>query len=131
MTELVREVTRARVQVRLEEDEHAAAGHLARRRDRRCNLRRVMRVVVVDEDAAGLTAQLEPARRAFERRDVRLRFLPIDSAEFEGGESRSRVAPVVLAAQRKVELDGLELLGANDVSDVRGPLVEERLNVGA
>src|SRR5438874_13158737 len=56
---LVREVARARVQVRLEEDEEAAP--VARRRDVGCELPRMVRVAVDHVDAACPTARLEPA----------------------------------------------------------------------
>src|SRR2546423_4996201 len=57
--ELAREVERARVQVRLEENEDAAL--VARRRDVGCELPRMMRVAVDHVDAACPTARLEPA----------------------------------------------------------------------
>src|SRR6266566_8767743 len=59
--ELTREVTRARVEVGLEEDEDAAS--VAGRRDVSGELPGMVRVAVDDVHAAGLTARLEPAGR--------------------------------------------------------------------
>ena len=64
--ELVGEMARPGVQMRLEENEHAAACSLSRRGDGCRNLRRMVRVVVDDGDAALLADDLEAATRAAE-----------------------------------------------------------------
>jgi hypothetical protein len=122
---------RPRVQVRLEEHEHAALAELAHRRNRRGDLGRMMRVVVVDEHAARLAAKLEPAPGAAKLGKRRRRFGARDARELERGQRRRGVQAVVLAADRKLEVDGLELLAPDDVRHLFRPLVEQPLDVGA
>ena len=64
--EVVEEVARARVAMRLERDDQAAAEALACRAQRGADLRRVMAVVVDHQDAALLAAHLEAAMDAAE-----------------------------------------------------------------
>ena len=100
--ELTDEVTRARVQVRLEEDEDAAA--VANGVDRGRDLGRVVRVVVEHRHAAGLPVRLEAPARAGELGEVRARFLGRDAGQLERRERRGGVAPVVLARHRELEV---------------------------
>ena len=95
--ELARQVSRPRVEVRLEEHEHAAVRPLARRRDRRGDLARVVRVVVDDRDAAALADELETATGAAEAREHGLGVGARDAGELERRQRRRRVPPVVRA----------------------------------
>ena len=115
--------------MRLEERQSRAAvadgGEIGR------ELGRMVRVAVEDGDAARLAFRLESASRSAELDDRGLGVGSRDAGELEGRERRSRVAPVVLARHREVELDGLELLGAHHVRHLAQPLLEERLDLGA
>ena len=72
-SELGREMLRARVEMRLEQDQNPARIDLAGGCERRGDLRRVMCIVVVDPDAARLPAELEATRHAAVLGDVRSR----------------------------------------------------------
>src|SRR5438046_9695973 len=92
-------MTRARVEVRLEEDEQPAA--VARGSERGRDLRRMVCVVVVHLDTAGLTAALEPATRAGELGEDGLCFCAADARTLECRDRAGGVAPIVLARQRE------------------------------
>src|SRR5438309_1569898 len=89
--ELVREVQRPRVEVRLEQDQHTALCKLARSGERRRDLRRMVRVIVVDEDTARLTAELEAPCGPRVLGEVSLCLTPIDPHELERSEDRKSV----------------------------------------
>ncbi len=114
--ELTREMPRARVQVRLEEHEHTAV--VANCGDRRLDLGGMVRVVVEHRDAAGLATSFEPATRACELGEVRLRLARVDAGELESGKRGGCVSPIVLAGNGELEVDGRELFSAHDL---RGP----------
>src|SRR5205085_2090000 len=81
-------------------------------------------------DTAGLSLALEPPPGAGELDEHALGIAPCDAGELERGESRGRVPAVVLARNGELELDRLELLGADDLRDMRKPLLEERGDLG-
>ena len=120
--ELVREIARARVQMGLEEREHAAA--VPHRRDVGGELGGMVRVAV--EDA--LTPSLQPAADAGELHDHALG--APDAGELERRERGGGVAPVVLAGNREHEVDRFELLGAHDVRHLGEPRLEQVLDLG-
>src|SRR5205823_8148422 len=102
--ELPREVTSARIEVRLEEDAQAAlAVALADRGDRRRDLRGVVAVVVDDRHAVD-SGDLEAPAGAGEAREQRRRLVTRDARELECRQRRPRVASVVLAGKRELAL---------------------------
>src|SRR5439155_14261939 len=97
-SELTGEMARAREEMRLEEDEDAAAlPTLADGRDRGLDLGRMVRIVVEQGDTAHLAALFQTASRTGERGDVRGCVIRRDADELERGERGRGVAPVVLA----------------------------------
>ena len=129
LREAVRQVTRSRVEMRLEERDDAPAvshgGDVGR------ELGGMVRVAVEDAHAARLAPRLEAPPGAGELDDHALGVGPRDTCELERCERRGCVPAVVLARHREVERHGLELLGAHDVRHVREPLLEERLDLCA
>ncbi len=128
--ELAGEVARPGGKVRLEEDEHPLRAELARGGDRRGELGRVVRVVVVDPNASGLARELEPARRAAEAAERLGGLGPRDTGELERGERGGGVDPVVGARDGQRELHRLELPAAHDVRHLRRPAAEQLLDLG-
>ena len=114
--------------MRLEEDEHAVA--VADSLDRGAHLRRVMRVVVQHSYAAGLPAQLEAASRALELGEVPARLVPVEAGQLECSQRCGCVPPVVLAWDRELEVNGLELVGADDIGHFGQPALEQLLDLG-
>src|SRR5262245_13054521 len=106
--ELGREGVRARVAVRLEDDDEAPSQPLARGPEGRLDLRRVMAVVVDHEDAAALAADLEASVDACEPgerpRDPRERDVELAAHR----DRRQAVEHVV--APRNAQLDAAERL---------------------
>ncbi len=104
--ELRRQVARPRVEVRLEEHAEATAGKsLSHGGDRRCDLGRVMAVVVDHRDAVDL-GDLEAPAGAGELREDRRSLVALDTGELERGERRAGVAAVVLSGQRELAFVG-------------------------
>ena len=114
--ELVEEVARARVAVRLEDDHDAARVELARGRERRADLGRVVAVVVDDADPGRAALRLEAALDAAEalervgggaERHVDARAPPrarrARSARCAGPASGSRTSPERVAAAAHAE----------------------------
>src|SRR2546428_7110764 len=85
----------AGVEVRLEENEHATA--VAERRECRFDLRRVMRVVVVDLDPVRLATSVEPPGSPGELGEHRRDLLPGQSNQLECTDRARGIAAVVLA----------------------------------
>ena len=127
--ELTDEVTSARVEVRLEEDEHAAA--VANRVDRGRDLGGMVRVVVEHRHAADLPVRLEAAAGAGELRQMGTRFFGRDAGQLERRERGGGIAPVVLARHGELEVDERKLVRPHDLGDFRQPSLEELLDLGA
>src|SRR5258705_13565427 len=109
--------------MRLEERKQAAA--VAHRGEVGCELGRMMRVAVEDFDAARLPLALEPPCRARELDDHALDVGTRHARELERRDRGGGVPPVVLAGDLELELDGLELLCADDLRYLREPHVEQ------
>ena len=103
----------------LEEDEQAAA--VLERVERRCDLGRMMGVVVVDLDVSGPATMLEPSGSAAKIGEHACSFVAIDAGELERREGGGRVPPVVPARNREWSLVGRELIAPHDRRNVREP----------
>src|SRR6266511_5526857 len=95
------------------------------------DLRRVVGVVVDDAHAARLAALLEPAANPAETREYGQRVDAVDTGELERCERRGRVSPVVLAGNRELDVERLELPAANRLRHVSDPVVEQPLQLGS
>ena len=127
-SQLAREVTRARVEVRLEEHPQAPlAEALANRLDRGGDLARVVAVVVDDRHVACLL-DLEAAARTREAREMRRRLVARDTGELERGERRTGVPAVVLPGNGELAVP--RRCVADEVLGARSPAAELVLELG-
>src|SRR3954447_3728894 len=92
-------MARARIEMRLEEHEHATVR--ARGRERRGYLGRMVRVVVEDFDAARGSSMLEPAPGAGELRQYRRDHVARDTGKLECGNGAGSVLAVVGTCERQ------------------------------
>src|SRR4051794_26855309 len=123
------EVDGARVEMRLEEREHATA--VPHGSDVGGELRRMVRVAVEHGDTACFASPLEPAACPLELHDRALCVGAGDACELECRERCGGVPAVVLAGHRERKLDGLEILRTHDVRYVLEPPLEKRLHLDA
>ena len=128
--ELPGEMASPRVEVRLEEREHATVDLLTHRGERRGDLRRMVRVVVDDPDAAGDAALLEPPPRAAETPEDRPRLVIRNPGELERCQRRGRIPAVVLARQPQLALERLQPVAPDDLRDGGEPALEQLLDLG-
>ena len=129
--QLVGEVERARVEVRLEEREHAAAVHeRPRRLEGRGDLRGMVAVVVVEPDAVHLRGEVEAAVRAGELGEHALRVGARHVHRLEGGERAGGVQAVVLARHGQLEVHGLEISTPDHGLDSARPRLEGLRELG-
>ena len=119
-------VARPREEVRLEEDDEAPLRvRLPRGAERRRDLRRVVGVVVDDEDAVPLALPLEAAGDARERRERLRAGLERDVELARDRDRRERVLDVVEARQR--DLDGTDHLAVRDDREARAAPLEREV----
>src|SRR4051812_31065416 len=78
---------------------------------------------------ARLASLLEPAAGAGELDDHALGSRAVDACQLERGKCGGGIPPVVLAGNRELELDGIEVFGPDDVRHVREPLLEQHLDL--
>ena len=112
----------------LEKNEESPA--VARRLQRRVDLGRVVRVVVVDLDAARLAATLEAPPCAREFPEHRLGFRARHARALERGQRGRCVAAVVLAGDGERAFVRREVVAAHDCRHVHEPALEEQLHLG-
>ena len=98
-----------RVRARLEDRQDALQADLAAQAvDGRVHGGRVVREVVVDGDAAGLAADLQPPAHVAKAGQRRCRGLGVHAHVLGGGDRGQRVELVVLAQQRPVDVAELQ-----------------------
>src|SRR5439155_15926982 len=123
--ELVCEVPRARVEVRLEENEDPAI--VPNGSDVGGELSRMVRVAVDDLDAARLSARLEPTGRTAELTEHTCGVVSRVAGQLDRRQRDSRVVPVVLAESCQLEIDRPELVAAYAFRGRQEPVDEEGL----
>ena len=101
--ELAEQIARARVAVRLEEHDQAAAEALARRRQGGADLGRMVTVVADHHDAAGFAAHLEAAVDAAELASASRTVSKGTPSSVRDGERREGVERVVAAGQAQAQ----------------------------
>ena len=103
---------------------------LSCRRERRLDLRRVVRVVVVDRHAARRPVELEPPPHAAEAGQSAGGLFPVDAGQLERRQRRRSVSPIVIARHRKLETHRLQVVAPHRKFATRHPAVEELRHLG-
>ena len=111
--------------MRLVDGDQTTAGEGAGRAQRYLELRRVVTVVVVHRDSVSLADELESTIDADEPRDRALCLGARNAGELERRKRRRGVLAIVIAMDRKIDVDRRQLPAAHNVRHAGEPHVEE------